>query len=951
MATGQGVPEEQSVITEEVLFLEDLRGSLHALNLACNVLGDCLIVMESEITMILSGEPYVAFMLLFNMKTGKFFGRIWNETTVSGKAVSVKEVSEACITFFKQGKPCLGCPIDDADEHVSDEFIISHIPIKRKYSKVCHRVVPSDITTCSECLKLETCTQDADGIVRSSLCENDLQLKYEDSQVCADKPHLTYAQLIEEALLQADDNTLSLRDIYRYLKEKYPYFRHNANESSWKSSIRNNLSQHSKFKTIPIVPGPSNGFKCGKVWRLLSNATLRNGIVEIVEPQEQKYPSYDHSCQSKAGEEYIEMEEVVEDVDSQDLISLQYEKPSKTYSQLIAQALNQADNGGLTVGEICSFISQQYSYYSMEVGDWQDAVERQLSERKIFLKVKNDGYDESRWILAPDVLRDPKDLLIDCKGNQKPKLKLKQIIEDILAEAEGKQLRLRDIFRIMMDKYPYYKTLESSSWQNYVRFALCRNPRFRKVPGKMRSAKVNQPDVVPRASAGQLLGNKVRPKNISDEQSMSTTENMQQRLEPKNAKNISEGKSISTVENLTLRLGGPKTQKIFEESLLQSTKVTGWQQTRPFPAEKEMIELEKPPFTYAELILQAFQHSGCKVMTLKEICRQISRSHAYYNFKLLQWKEAVYVTLGKSSVIKRIGRNDKSSLWKVIDGTEVECPKCNRLFQCDDEEYYNHMRLSHFYGKFTCPAACDIIAECAKDLIDHMQQEGHQVEHFAKCPLCEELIPIQELEPHYVTCVSAKKKKDRCMEVCPTCGKQVSKSHRQRHRKLHLPKENLTEKTPTYYYCDQCEKKYSDKNRLTDHFKAEHLGIVVQCQLCPETFKTRQEQWSHKNLVHSTDERYQCKYCGLRMGTESKLRVHVEGHEDPKFQCEKCGKKLLHMSSLRLHEKIHTGERPFQCTEENCGKWWKCRSSLAKHKRQIHKIIVPGKKKKMPKQI
>ena len=174
---------------------------------------------------------------------------------------------------------------------------------------------------------------------------------------------------------------------------------------------------------------------------------------------------------------------------------------------------------------------------------------------------------------------------------------------------------------------------------------------------------------------------------------------------------------------------------------------------------QEKIKLEKPPFTFAELILHAFEHSGSKVMSLREICRQISRSHAYYKFKVQHWRQAVHVSLGQSSVIKSIGRKNGCSLWKVIDGTEVECPRCDRLFQCDDEEYYKHMRLNHFYGKFTCPAGCNITAEYARDLIYHMQQEGHQEEHFAKCPLCEELIPLQELEPHYVTCVLAKKKK------------------------------------------------------------------------------------------------------------------------------------------------------------------------------------------------
>ena len=58
--------------------LEVARRTLNALSLTSNIFGDYMVVMESEISVILSGEPYVAFMLLFDVKTGNYFARIWN---------------------------------------------------------------------------------------------------------------------------------------------------------------------------------------------------------------------------------------------------------------------------------------------------------------------------------------------------------------------------------------------------------------------------------------------------------------------------------------------------------------------------------------------------------------------------------------------------------------------------------------------------------------------------------------------------------------------------------------------------------------------------------------------------------------------------------------------------------------------------------------------------------
>ena len=310
----------------------------------------------------------------------------------------------------------------------------------------------------------------------------------------------------------------------------------------------------------------------------------------------------------------------------------------------------------------------------------------------------------------------------------------------------------------------------------------------------------------------------------------------------------------------------------------------------------------------------------------------------------------MFECLQKSSTIKKIGGKNGCSLWKVIDGDEVECPKCDRLFPCEDDEYYKHMRDKHFFGKFTCPSGCDIKADYAKDLVRHMQEEGHQEEHFAGCPLCEELIPIQELEPHYVTCVSANLRQQYvARQVCPTCGKQVRKRVFRAHMKSHLCKlEPSAEesKTTLQHYCDQCEKCYASKGALTDHIKAEHEGIVITCQLCPEKFKTRNELWQHKNLQHSTDERFNCKYCGKRYGSTSELRRHMRTHQDPTFSCKHCDKKFVYKAGLSGHERTHTGEKPYTCPVESCGKRWVSGTALAKHKRQVHNIFARQKNQK-----
>ena len=43
---------------------------------------------------IVGGEPYLALMLLLNIGTGRFFVRVWNKTTVTGRMLRMAEFSQ-----------------------------------------------------------------------------------------------------------------------------------------------------------------------------------------------------------------------------------------------------------------------------------------------------------------------------------------------------------------------------------------------------------------------------------------------------------------------------------------------------------------------------------------------------------------------------------------------------------------------------------------------------------------------------------------------------------------------------------------------------------------------------------------------------------------------------------------------------------------------------------------
>lgn len=81
----------------------------------------------------------------------------------------------------------------------------------------------------------------------------------------AEKPSLSYAALIAEAITNSNDNRLTLRDIYKVISHKYPYYSLNA--SGWQNSIRHNLSLNKAFIKFPKTENCMGGK--GSFWTIV----------------------------------------------------------------------------------------------------------------------------------------------------------------------------------------------------------------------------------------------------------------------------------------------------------------------------------------------------------------------------------------------------------------------------------------------------------------------------------------------------------------------------------------------------------------------------------------------------------------------------------------------------------------------------------------------------------
>ena len=121
--------------------------------------GDFLVVTNPDFDLTISDEPYVAIMLFYNLKSGKYISRIWNQSVEVGWASRVNELEEACKRLFKQGKPCIGHPLGELENNnTSDDYLASYTPIPRIVSKSCVKLLGrsnlSSDSSCPECEKL-----------------------------------------------------------------------------------------------------------------------------------------------------------------------------------------------------------------------------------------------------------------------------------------------------------------------------------------------------------------------------------------------------------------------------------------------------------------------------------------------------------------------------------------------------------------------------------------------------------------------------------------------------------------------------------------------------------------------------------------------------------------------------------------------------------------------------
>ncbi|XP_053317396.1 PR domain zinc finger protein 5 isoform X2 [Spea bombifrons] len=195
-------------------------------------------------------------------------------------------------------------------------------------------------------------------------------------------------------------------------------------------------------------------------------------------------------------------------------------------------------------------------------------------------------------------------------------------------------------------------------------------------------------------------------------------------------------------------------------------------------------------------------------------------------------------------------------------------------------------------------------------------------------------------ENHKDTQQSGEKEYFKCKEDhgCPLCessfpSQEILAEHLQAlHQKPSEEKE---------FKCRNCGKKFPVKQALQRHVLQCADNIIsgdssgsYHCSICSISFGSALSFEQHKEACKG-ETRFICKAdsCGKRFRSKDTLKKHKEnvhsGNSRKRLMCTVCNKKCSSSVNLQEHRKTHSEERPFQC--EECKALFRTPFSLQRH--------------------
>ncbi|XP_065078936.1 zinc finger protein ZFP2-like [Ochlerotatus camptorhynchus] len=242
----------------------------------------------------------------------------------------------------------------------------------------------------------------------------------------------------------------------------------------------------------------------------------------------------------------------------------------------------------------------------------------------------------------------------------------------------------------------------------------------------------------------------------------------------------------------------------------------------------------------------------------------------------------------------------------------LKCRSCDVRFSTYSTRLLHEQNSHENSGPFTC----EICGKISHSLRGHQHHfKVHTNPESMKCQLCgKQLSSGYELKLHMR--VHTKEKPNKC-PFCPASFNRIS------NLVVHKRRLHGTEKP---FRCASCGEEFRSNVELKRHAMASH------------DFETptisKEKSFRKINTASSKDGKrdYHCKACDKQMPNASSYHSHMRKHRK-RYQCSYCGLRVGQLRDFIDHENTHTGRRPYEC--EVCSKTFKTSSTYYGH-RAVH---------------
>ena len=101
--------------------------------------------------------------------------------------------------------------------------------------------------------------------------------------------------------------------------------------------------------------------------------------------------------------------------------------------------------------------------------------------------------------------------------------------------------------------------------------------------------------------------------------------------------------------------------------------------------------------------------------------------------------------------------------------------------------------------------------------------------------------------------------------------------------------------------CAHCENSCADEVILSNHMEESHKNMNLEDEEDEETNATDKAPHSISNGSHKIDEFLKCQTCDRTFTNKTRLKKHMQVHEEHPYKCEECGRTFTSVHGRAIH--------------------------------------------------